>query len=115
MAQAFPDATFVGYDYHAPSIEIARRHAGEAGIANASFEVADAGDYAADGFDLIAFFDCLHDLADPLGAAPHPRQALRPEGTCMRVEPFAGDTRSDDRRAGKGCVSTCRSRVQPTH
>src|SRR3546814_5474156 len=75
-----------------PSIEIARRHAGEAGIANASFEVADAGDYNGDGFDLIAFFDCLHDMADPLGAAHHARQALRPEGTCMLVEPFAGDT-----------------------
>src|SRR3546814_4875049 len=68
------------------------RHAGEAGIANASFEVADAGDYNGDGFDLIAFFDCLHDMADPLGAAHHARQALRLEGTCMLVEPFAGDT-----------------------
>lgn len=92
MARAFPAATFVGYDYHAPSIEIARRHADEAGIANASFEVADAGDHTGDGFDLIAFFDCLHDMADPVGAANHARQALQPDGTCMLVEPFAGDT-----------------------
>ena len=92
MARAFPDATFVGYDYHAPSIEIARRHADEAGIANASFEVADAGNYTGDDFDLVAFFDCLHDMADPVGAARHARQALRPDGSCMLVEPFAGDT-----------------------
>src|SRR3546814_11090550 len=99
MAQAFPDATFVGYDYHAPSIEIARRHAGEAGIANASFEVADAGDYNGDGFDLIAFFDCLHDMADPLGSAQHPRPALG----------------SEERRGGKEWVRTCRSRGAPHH
>src|SRR5690606_13671550 len=92
MARAFPDATFVGYDYHAPSIEIARRHADEAGIANASFEVADAGNYTGDDFDLVAFFDCLHDMADPVGAARHARQALRPDGSCMLVEPFACDT-----------------------
>src|SRR3546814_7074670 len=74
------------------SSDVCSSDLGEAGIANASFEVADAGDYTGDGFDLIAFFDCLRDMADPLGAAHHARQALRPEGTCMLVEPFAGHT-----------------------
>jgi SAM-dependent methyltransferase len=92
MARAFPASTFIGYDYHAPSIEVARRHAEEGGVANARFEVAEAGDYPDRDFDLIAFFDCLHDMADPAGAARHARQALKPEGTCMLVEPFAGDT-----------------------
>jgi len=92
MARAFPAATFVGYDYHAPSIEVARQRAEEAGIGNARFEVADANGYAEGGFDLIAFFDCLHDMADPVGAARHARQALKPDGICMLVEPFAGDT-----------------------
>jgi SAM-dependent methyltransferase len=96
LARAFPDASFVGYDYHAPSIEIARRHADEAGIANASFEVADAGDYTGGDFDLIAFFDCLHDMADPVGAARHARQALAADGTVMLVEPFAGDRVEDN-------------------
>jgi SAM-dependent methyltransferase len=92
MATAFPASTFIGYDYHAPSIEVARRHVAERGIGNARFEVADATGYGDRSFDLIAFFDCLHDMADPLGAARHARQALAPDGTCMLVEPFAGDS-----------------------
>lgn len=92
MAKAFPESEFVGYDYHAPSIDVARRNAAEAGIANARFEVADATGYREDGFDLIAFFDCLHDMADPLGTARHARAALAADGSCMLVEPFAGDS-----------------------
>lgn len=92
MAKAFPKATFIGYDYHAPSIETARQRAAEAGVDNVQFEVADASGYAERDFDLIAFFDCLHDMADPVGAARHAREALKPNGHCMLVEPFAGDT-----------------------
>ena len=92
MARAFPASTFIGYDYHGPSIEVARRHAREAGIDNIRFEVADAGGYTDGDFDLIAFFDCLHDMADPVGAARHACQALKSVGICMLVEPFAGDT-----------------------
>jgi SAM-dependent methyltransferase len=92
MARAFPASTFIGYDYHGPSIEVARRHAREAGIDNARFEVAEAAGYTDRDFDLIAFFDCLHDMADPVGAARHACQALKPVGTCMLVEPLAGDT-----------------------
>jgi SAM-dependent methyltransferase len=92
MAQAFPKSTFVGYDYHAASIDVARERAREAGVTNARFEVADAVGYAGRDFDLIAFFDCLHDMGDPVGAARHARQALKPDGNCMIVEPFANDT-----------------------
>lgn len=92
MAKAFPKSTFIGYDYHAPSIETARQRAAEAGVDNVQFEVADASGYAERDFDLIAFFDCLHDMADPVGAARHAREALKPNGHCMLVEPFAGDT-----------------------
>jgi len=92
MAKAFPNSEFTGYDYHAPSIDIARQNATQARIGNARFEVADAGGYAGTGFDLIAFFDCLHDMGDPLGAARHARQALSADGTCMLVEPYAGDS-----------------------
>ena len=92
MAKAFPNSEFTGYDYHAASIDIARQNATQARIGNARFEVADAGGYAGTGFDLIAFFDCLHDMGDPLGAARHARQALSADGTCMLVEPYAGDS-----------------------
>jgi len=92
MAKAFPRSEFVGYDYHAPSIDAARRNAAEAGVRNARFEVADATGYPERGFDAIAFFDCLHDMGDPLGAARHARAALSADGTCMLVEPFAGDS-----------------------
>jgi SAM-dependent methyltransferase len=91
MAKAFPNSRFVGFDYHAPSIERARAAAKEAGVAgNTRFEVAAAKDFPGT-YDLIAFFDCLHDMGDPAGAAKHVRQALKPDGTWMIVEPFAHD------------------------
>jgi SAM-dependent methyltransferase len=96
MAQTFPASQFVGIDYHDASIETAREHAAEAGVTNANFEVADATSYEGGDYDLIAFFDCLHDMANPVGAARHARQALKPDGHCMLVEPFAGDSLSDN-------------------
>jgi len=96
MAKAFPNTTFIGYDYHSPSIDIARQRAVEAGVDNAYFEVADATGYSGERFDLIAFFDCLHDMGDPTGAARHARQALKPDGHCLLVEPFAGDRVTDN-------------------
>lgn len=92
MARAFPDSEFVGYDYHGPSVEVARQRAREAGVDNARFETADATGYGETDFDLICFFDCLHDMGDPVGAARHARDALASDGTCMLVEPFAGDS-----------------------
>jgi SAM-dependent methyltransferase len=92
MAQAWPQSEFVGYDYHAPSVETARRRAKDAGVDDrVRFEVAGAKDYPGRDFDLIAFFDCLHDMGDPIGAARHVRQSLAEDGTWMIVEPFAND------------------------
>ena len=97
MAQAFPQSSFVGYDYHAPSIERARAAAATAGVAGqVKFEVAGAKDYPGIDFDLVAFFDCLHDMGDPVGAAKHVRASLKPEGTWMIVEPFANDRIEDN-------------------
>jgi SAM-dependent methyltransferase len=96
MAQAFPESQFIGYDYHAPSIEVARQRAQEASVKNVRFEVSDATAYDERDFDFVAFFDCLHDMADPQGAARHARQALKPDGSCMLVEPFAGDNVEDN-------------------
>jgi SAM-dependent methyltransferase len=92
MAQSFPDSEFVGYDYHAPSVDVARERAQKAGVNNVRFEVADATGFPGRDFDLITFFDCLHDMGDPVGAARHAREALKGDGNCMVVEPFAGDT-----------------------
>jgi hypothetical protein len=79
MAQAFPASSFVGYDSHGPSVEAARKAASEAGVADrVSFEVAGAKDFPGTGFDVIAYFDCLHDMGDPVGAAAHAREALAP-------------------------------------
>jgi len=91
MARAFPRSSFVGFDYHAPSIEKARERAREAGVADrVKFEVASAKSFRG-SYDLIAFFDCLHDMGDPVGAAAHVRQALGKDGTWLLVEPMAGD------------------------
>jgi SAM-dependent methyltransferase len=97
MAQAYPASTFVGYDYHAESLESARLLAAEAGLSDrVTFEVASAGDFPGTGFDLIAYFDCLHDMGDPAGALTHARAALAPEGTVLLVEPYAGDDVADN-------------------
>ena len=92
MAQAYPNSTFIGYDYHKASIEMARQRAAEAGIGDrVKFEVAKAKDFPGSGYDLVAFFDCLHDMGDPVGAGAHVRKVLAPDGTWMLVEPFAAD------------------------
>jgi len=92
LAKAFPRSKFVGFDYHGPSIERARERARAAGVADrVRFEVAAAKAFPGDHYDLIAFFDCLHDMGDPVGAARHVRQALAPDGTWLLVEPFAND------------------------
>ena len=96
MAKTYPDSEFIGYDYHAESIRVAGEKAAAAGAANARFEVADAVSYPDGGFDLIAFFDCLHDMGDPNSVARHARQAMNDDGTAMIVEPFANDEVHDN-------------------
>ncbi len=92
MAEAFPESRFVGFDFHEPSIRRARQLASEAGLKNVSFEVATAKDFGGEKYDLVACFDCLHDMGDPAGAASHIREMLKPDGTWMIVEPMAGDS-----------------------
>ena len=97
MAEAYPDSRFVGYDFHEPSIEDARRHATEHGLTDrVRFEVAKAKEIAESGFDLVTMYDCLHDMGDPRGCAAHMRSILKPGGTWMIVEPIAGDTPIDN-------------------
>ena len=97
MAKAFPNSTFVGYDFHPSSIDQAQAHAAEHGVsANTCFEVATAKSFPGTNFDLVTFFDCLHDMGDPAGAAAHVRQSLKPDGTWMIVEPMAGDRLEDN-------------------
>ncbi|ARS27509.1 class I SAM-dependent methyltransferase [Sphingomonas sp. KC8] len=97
MAQAFPTSRFIGFDYHEASIKRAREAAKEAGDpANLIFEVAAAKDAPGGDYDLVACFDCLHDMGDPVGAARHIRDMLKPDGTFMLVEPFAGDNIADN-------------------
>jgi len=97
LAEAYPQSRFVGYDYHSESIDRARARARAAGVEDrVSFEVASAKDFPGDGYDLVAMFDCLHDMGDPVGAAGHVRRALAPDGTWLIVEPFANDELEDN-------------------
>jgi SAM-dependent methyltransferase len=92
MALSYPKSTFMGFDYHEGSIQTARERAKEAGVTDrVKFEVARAKDYPGNGYDFVTFFDCLHDMGDPVGAARHVRSTLSPGGTWMIVEPFAND------------------------
>jgi 2-polyprenyl-3-methyl-5-hydroxy-6-metoxy-1,4-benzoquinol methylase len=92
MARAFPHSRFVGFDSHDKSIALARQRASQAGVSDrVKFEVAKATDYPGRGYDLVAHFDCLHDMEDPIGAARHVRQTIARDGTWMIVEPFAAD------------------------
>jgi 2-polyprenyl-3-methyl-5-hydroxy-6-metoxy-1,4-benzoquinol methylase len=97
MARAFPNSRFIGFDFHDPSIEAARQHAGEHGLADrARFECATAKDIKEADFDLVTFFDCLHDMGDPRGCAAHVRRMLKSDGTWMIVEPMAGNEPKDN-------------------
>jgi SAM-dependent methyltransferase len=97
MARAFPNSRFVGFDFHAPSVEEANRHAQAHGLADrVRFEAATAKDIAETGFDLVTCFDCLHDMGDPRGCARHMREILKADGTWMIVEPMAGDRPADN-------------------
>jgi SAM-dependent methyltransferase len=97
MALAYPKSQFFGYDYHAPSIARAKQLAKEAGVdKRISFQLASAKDYPALDYDMIAFFDCLHDMGDPVGAGKHAKEALADDGTWMIVEPFAHDDLADN-------------------
>ncbi|HVS30579.1 MAG TPA: class I SAM-dependent methyltransferase [Thermoanaerobaculia bacterium] len=92
MAQAFPATRFLGFDNHAPSIATAQERAAEGKVTDrATFEQATAKNYPGQDYDLICFFDSLHDMGDPVGAARHAYQALKADGTVLLVEPFAGD------------------------
>ena len=97
MAQAYPKSTFVGFDYHDGSIKMAREAAAKAGVGDrVKFEVAKAKDYPGKGFELVAFFDCLHDMGDPEGAAKHVKESMASDGAWMVVEPFANDKLEDN-------------------
>jgi 2-polyprenyl-3-methyl-5-hydroxy-6-metoxy-1,4-benzoquinol methylase len=97
MAQAFPQATIHGFDYHEESIERASELADEEGVGeNTEFEVASAKDFPGEGYDLVCFFDCLHDMGDPVGAMKHVREALAEDGAVMLVEPFAADSLAEN-------------------
>lgn len=93
MARAFPKSHFYGFDYHPGSIEYARQLADRDGLKDQiTFDTASAKNYPANGgYDLVTFFDCLHDMGDPNGAAAHVLSTLKPDGTWMIVEPFAND------------------------
>ena len=97
MAKAYPRSTFVGFDYHQRSIDWARKAASDAGVSDrVRFEVAPADSFGGDGYDLVATFDCFHDMGDPAGAATHIRRALADDGTWLLVEPAAGDHLKDN-------------------
>jgi SAM-dependent methyltransferase len=93
MAQAFPASRFEGFDYHAPSVSTATQRATEGGVSDrVSFAQGAAKDFPGEEYDLVCYFDCLHDMGDPVGAARHAFQALKPDGTVLLVEPYANDT-----------------------
>ncbi|WP_208029278.1 methyltransferase domain-containing protein [Rhabdothermincola sediminis] len=104
MALAYPRSSFVGSDYHAASIEAAAKAAADAGVSDrCRFEVASAKEFSGTGYDLICYFDCLHDMGDPVGALRHARQAIAEDGTVLLVEPHAGD-RVEENLNPVGCV-----------
>jgi ubiquinone/menaquinone biosynthesis C-methylase UbiE len=97
MAKAFPASSFIGYDFHAPSIEQANAHATAHGLADrVRFETVPAKQIAERDFDLITMFDCLHDMGDPRSCAKHVRTLLKPNGSWMIVEPVAADRPGDN-------------------
>ena len=95
MAQAFPNSTFTGHDFHEGSVEAARKHASNHDVSNVTFEVSEAKSLNGK-FDLVTIFDCLHDMGDPVGGMKRVRESLNDGGACMIVEPMAGDSVSEN-------------------
>ena len=92
MAEAFPSSSFIGYDFHEPSIAQANLHAKTHGLSDrVRFVTAAAKDIADRDFDLVTMFDCLHDMGDPRGCAKQVRKLLKPNGSWMLVEPIAAN------------------------
>ena len=97
MAKAYPHSEFFGFDYHDPSIDRAQALAKEAGLQDRiTFAKADAKTFPAKNYDLVAFFDCLHDMGDPVGAGKHVKTTLADDGVWMIVEPMANDDLKDN-------------------
>jgi SAM-dependent methyltransferase len=97
MASAYPKSRFFGFDNHAASIKRAQEEAAEAGLeGRVIYDVAGATNFPGSDYDLIAFFDCLHDMGDPVGALRHAREVIAPDGVVLLVEPMAGDTVEDN-------------------
>ncbi|MBX5101045.1 methyltransferase domain-containing protein [Rhizobium lentis] len=97
MAQAYPASRFTGFDYHGPSIEKAKAAAKDAGVADrVTFEQGSAAEFPGRGYDMVAMFDCLHDMGDPVGAGRHVKETLGPNGIWLIVEPFAHDHLKDN-------------------
>ncbi|MGX9993606.1 class I SAM-dependent methyltransferase (plasmid) [Rhizobium sp. Z1P35] len=97
MAQAYPASRFTGFDYHGPSIERAKVAAKYAGVAGrVTFQQGSAAEFPGRGYDMVAMFDCLHDMGDPVGAGRHVKETLGPNGTWLIVEPFAHDHLKDN-------------------
>ncbi|MBY5326704.1 class I SAM-dependent methyltransferase [Rhizobium leguminosarum] len=97
MAQAYPASRFTGFDYHGPSIERAKAAAKDAGVSDrVTFEQGSAAEFPGRGYDMVAMFDCLHDMGDPVGAGRHVKDTLGPNGTWLIVEPFAHDHLKDN-------------------
>ncbi len=104
MAKAFPKSHFHGFDYHPGSIELANKRAKEAGVGDrVTFSVAKSTDFPGNDYDVVACFDCLHDMEDPRGAAKHIKQTLKADGTWLIVEPFASD-KPEENHNGVGRV-----------
>jgi SAM-dependent methyltransferase len=97
LAKAYPNSRFYGFDYHEPSIEWAKKQAEKEGVADrVTFQVAKSTDFAGSDYDVVAFFDCLHDMVDPYGAATHTYKTLKKDGTMLIVEPYAEDRLEDN-------------------
>ncbi|MGB6431412.1 MAG: class I SAM-dependent methyltransferase [Candidatus Acidiferrales bacterium] len=97
MAEAYPASTFTGFDYHQASIDVANERAKKANVGGrVKFAAASAKTYPGEGYDFVTFFDCLHDMGDPVGAAEHVLKSLAKDGTWMIVEPYANDKLEDN-------------------
>jgi SAM-dependent methyltransferase len=97
MAQAYADSRFVGFDYHAPSVTVATQRAEEGGVSDrVRFFQGNAKSFPGSDYDLICYFDCLHDMGDPVGAAKHAYESLKEDGTVLLVEPYANDSLDDN-------------------
>jgi SAM-dependent methyltransferase len=91
IARAYPSAQLDGYDVDAPSVEMARRNAAEAGLADRVSFHHTGGEELTGAYDAVFAFECVHDMPRPVEVLAAIRQVVKPDGAVIIMDEAVAD------------------------